>query len=500
MDATQSPLISALPPETDYISYLTIVEQYLSEDTLPTLHTVLQDETLTSNIGWDLVQLLVPMLPASSECLQDIARLGNPREVILKVTEALQLLEYTGTATDDVESGQTSSAKPKLTLQTPEKPVPLHVTQFDELLSMLTLLHARIKTKYPSRFLSTTLQAVLAAFSNAVSHKEETIVSVVQMIKKMKGISRPTLPSRSSSASLLARTVSGSVGAGGKAAAADPEASTSRIEPEEEAIQLKLYQSFTTHVLENYMLSLTPYEDVPGLAWSTRIMETLHPERTVPHVKTMSNRFKEDQVLLNRNDAVGQLVSLAHDLKISDELLLDAATSPDMAKETDDDEPPASSADIPLSGPGCALLLAARQASDVLYGRDTTKALDIFPQHNSLVNVTFGAAITDTGAPGSEPEALIDACIALGLLALEDDNIGLPTSDTQFKEYLQVVSLLASNCPSSNLRGYAHYLVTTMLRSHPDDKVRYSFIRDTLEHCPYENLKTAAVGWLKVKS
>ena len=55
----ESPLITALPPQTDYISYLTIIEHYLSEDTLPILHKVLQDEKLTTNIGWDLVHLLV---------------------------------------------------------------------------------------------------------------------------------------------------------------------------------------------------------------------------------------------------------------------------------------------------------------------------------------------------------------------------------------------------------------------------------------------------------
>jgi hypothetical protein len=35
------------------------------------------------------------------------------------------------------------------------------------------------------------------------------------------------------------------------------------------------------------------------------------------------------------------------------------------------------------------------------------------------------------------------------------------------------------------------------LRSHPHDLVRLTFIRDTLEHCPYENLKASAVSWLK---
>lgn len=58
----ESPLITALPPQTDYISYLTIIEHYISEDTLPILHRVLQDEKLTTNIGWDLVHILVPLL------------------------------------------------------------------------------------------------------------------------------------------------------------------------------------------------------------------------------------------------------------------------------------------------------------------------------------------------------------------------------------------------------------------------------------------------------
>lgn len=36
-----------------------------------------------------------------------------------------------------------------------------------------------------------------------------------------------------------------------------------------------------------------------------------------------------------------------------------------------------------------------------------------------------------------------------------------------------------------------------MLHAHPSDLVRLAFIRDTLEHCPLENLKASAVGWLK---
>lgn len=91
--ADDNPLIQALPPATDYLTYLTLLEYQLTPACLPTLHQLLQDETLTTNIGWDLVQLLLPMLPHSSECLQDVARLGNPREVILRVSDALMQLQ-----------------------------------------------------------------------------------------------------------------------------------------------------------------------------------------------------------------------------------------------------------------------------------------------------------------------------------------------------------------------------------------------------------------------
>jgi hypothetical protein len=101
------------------------------------------------------------------------------------------------------------------------------------------------------------------------------------------------------------------------------------------------------------------------------------------------------------------------------------------------------------------------------------------------------------GQLGTEPEALIDSVLALSLVCLEIDSIGVPESDEEFNHYLQTLAFLSSNCPDSNLRGHAHYITTTVLRSQPDDKVRLDFIRDTLEHCPYENLKVSAVGWVK---
>ncbi len=144
----------SLPPASDYLTYLTILESHLSPEILPTLNEILQDAELTQNIGWDLIQLLLP-LPGAEQCLTTIARLGNPREVVLKATEALQLLEL-----DDVEQAEDNETEAPATITTETTPI----DKFCILLNQLSILYPRIKTKFPSRFLSTTLMAILRVY------------------------------------------------------------------------------------------------------------------------------------------------------------------------------------------------------------------------------------------------------------------------------------------------------------------------------------------------
>lgn len=518
----ESPLVKALPPASDYLTYLTIVEYNLTTASLPILHKVLQDETLTTNIGWDLVHILVPLLPESEQCLQDIARLGNPREVILKVTESLRLVDYGSATEDDDEEAvapgavdvrdqahaesSTYPVKTKPAEQAQEgsestqmvevqPPLPLAVNQCTALLSMLAILHPRIKTKYPTRFLSTTLQAVLATFSNASTHREVILMAIVQLVKTVMGIKRPMLPARKSAGILptITREISRT--------ADDPEgAADSKSDAGELAMQARLLQSFVTHVTEEYLLNLIDEGDVPGMAWCSRMMEKLQPERIVDNSTSFTRRFSQEDRLHQRNDNVGQLVTLAQDLKLTDQALLSAAMTveelPALGHEEDD--PPISAEDIPLSRLGSLLLYTAKQVSTIFYDRPTlTPQMNIFPAHREVLKKCLASPGHGTGFLGNEPQALIDAVLALGLICLEENEIGEPDSDEQFNEYLQVTALLSSSCPSPNLRGHAHYLSSTILRSQPDDSVRLAFIRDTLEHCPFENLKVSAVGWIK---
>ena len=329
----ENPLLKALPPETDYLTYLTIVEYNLTPQQLPTLHKILQDTTLTSNIGWDLVHLLLPLLPASEYCLRDVARLGNPREVVLKVTELLEALANEITEDDNFENGTDTSdveaekhhelGSSSVDMQSDERaiatattsgpssssdPQPAEISssvgsspalKFQALLSMLSILHPRITTKYPSRFLSTALQALLPAYRMVVTDNGTTD-AVLNFIKALSDSRRPKLPPRMSSTSVPISERLPS--------APDPEASSEPSGSEEAAIQARLLQSALTHVAEIYVQSLQSIENVPCFAWATRLQEKRCPEKLIPGRETFSNRFANVESLHQRDATIGQLI------------------------------------------------------------------------------------------------------------------------------------------------------------------------------------------------
>ncbi|KAF1849295.1 DUF1760-domain-containing protein [Cucurbitaria berberidis CBS 394.84] len=505
----EHPLLASRPPVTDAITYLTIIEYNLEEQNLPILHQVLQDSELTSTIGWDLIHLLLPFLPASEECLQDIATKGNPRECVLKVTEALRLLEFEELheETDEEEDGAEGSERK---LKSPEVGLgesstspafqrtilpPLPVLKFEILLDVLATLHRRVKTKYPSRFLSTSLQAVLVAYNRANTHIEELTLSAIKFVKTLSGTKRPHLPSRRSSGNLL-RTGTGQ-------SEPDAEAQSEAPSWEETHLVNRLLQSFLTHILEDYVLSLTSDDDVPGLSWASRLMEKYEPQRipNKPNYQKYADRFADDEDLTSRVAILGQVVALTQDLGLEYEELLRTVMDAEVEKRGvpgTEDEPPATADDIPLSRTGSLFLIAAQNVKQELYAsaKDAqSSSIPIFPGHATIISNFVGQLGPQT--VGLEPEALLDVIVALGLIALERNNVGEPKDDESFAQYLQAISLISANTPSPSLRGHAHYLTTTVLRSHPHDLVRLTFIRDTLEYCPYENLKASAVSWLK---
>ncbi|KAL8955339.1 MAG: hypothetical protein Q9193_006770, partial [Seirophora villosa] len=488
----ENPLIQALPPAVDYLSYLSILEYNLSASQLPVLHDILQDTTLTTNIGWDLVHLLIPLLPASTSCLQDVARLGNPREVVLKVTQLLEGLRIRDTNEDDQEEDedqevvegslefntqtkqqaeQSSGGTTDKTSTSPQHDSPTskdRTAQFCALLEMLVILHPRIKTKYPSRFLSTSLQSVLSAYPTLVNEDEATD-AVLSFIKSFAGSKRPRLPPRKSSTHISLQAEQGPL------SAPDPEASGEPAAPEEQALQQRLLQSFLTFAAEVYMSALpSDDEEVVGMAWSSRLEEQVHPKRNIPGRRTMREAFEKDESLHRRDSIMGQMLALARDLHLTPDELIKTLTEPEDLSNENPDDLPSSASDVPLSRPGCLHLLCATIASNLLFHAPSS------------------------GSIGTEPASLIDSLLFLGSHTFETSSLPKqPPNDDTFTNTLQRLSLLSANTPSAPLRYHAHILTSRLLHAHPDRNLRLAFIKDTLQHCPYENLKASAVGWLK---
>ncbi|KAL8903983.1 MAG: hypothetical protein Q9207_003562, partial [Kuettlingeria erythrocarpa] len=526
--ADDNPLLKALPPAVDYLSYLTILEYNLTAKQLPVLHDILQDTALTSNIGWDLVHLLIPLLPESQACLQDVARMGNPREVVLKVTELLEAL----TATEEVEEPEeededqkedvensieqaTSTDAGKLSRETttssapsttttvlrdddqmkPRQP-PSRISQFCVLLDMLAVLHPRIKTQHPSRFLSTSLQPVLSAYSTLMKNDQAT-EAVLGFIKTLAGSKRPRLPPRKSSTQVLVQSEHTSL------SAPDPEANDDPIAPEEHALQKRLLQSFLTFVAEGYISSL-PSDDldsdevVIAMSWSSRLQEQLHPEKIVPGKRSVCKAFEEDDNLHRRDSIMGQMLALARDLGLMPDGLVRTLEDPPDTDNEDSDNLPSLASDVPLSRPGCLYLLCATIASNVFFRAPSNiHKLSVFPTFSSIISNLLGEP--SSGSIGTESPSLIDSLLFLGVY-IQDNNkqIGqIPEDDQYYTNTLQRLALLSANTPHAPLRYHAHLLASQLLHAHPNEEVRLSYIKDTLQHCPYENLKASAVGWLK---
>lgn len=283
------------PPATDYLTYLTIIESHLSPEILPTLNEILQDVTINQNIGWDLIQLLLP-LPGSETCLNTIARLGNPREVVLKVTEALRLLavdeaeETEETEDEEIQEDEKEENHERGENGHTTPSAPTTVDKFCTLVTLLSILHPRIKTKYPSRFLSTSLIAVLAAYRPS----NQATLAIISLLHSLSGNKRPPLPHRKSSLSSNLQLDSPN-----ETSAPDPEATAE--DPQEGAIRDKLMQSFVTHVLELYVKDNI-------LEWSARLREHYEPNKVVTGKKSVGAAFKEEPALVDREMMVGQLV------------------------------------------------------------------------------------------------------------------------------------------------------------------------------------------------
>ena len=301
-----SPLLKALPPQTDYLTYLTIVEYNLNTENLPILHDILQDVSLTTNIGWDLVHVLLPLLPESSACLNDVARLGNPREVILKVTELLEDLavglklvegEYDGTEELNEVNGEVlSGAAPALHFTSP------NTLKFTVLLNMLIILHPRIKTRYPSRFLSTSLRAIMLSYTS-LARSQAASDAVLVLLDAFISPEEPFLPRATSEATLPQSYI-----------APDPEIRDETMDPSERGTQKRILLTSMTQIVEAFVESLPAIHGTSSMAWADRDYEKSRPERLIPGRKTLVSIFDEEEDFRWRDETMLRFLVRTPDL------------------------------------------------------------------------------------------------------------------------------------------------------------------------------------------
>lgn len=279
------------PPATDAATYLTIIEKSLTPELLPTLRDILDDVALTSEIGWDLVEMLIAV-PGSEACLERVAHLGNPREVILKV---LEVMEKSAAEAEEEEEDAAQEAQKK---SDGKDKVPV-TQQFVTLCGMLAVLHSRLKVKGPSRFLHTTLETVYRSYDGA---QTEATAAVISLTRSLSGQKRPPLPTRKSSAVLqqLERTSSFQAGDASRSAP-DPEGSVGDGDAGEPALVQRLLQVFVTCVLEAFV-------NANALEWPARLLEYTYPEKIVLGQMTQMQAFKDVDDLQARDSLIGQLV------------------------------------------------------------------------------------------------------------------------------------------------------------------------------------------------
>lgn len=293
---SDDPLVQALPPATDYLTYCTLLEHQLTPERLPLLHQLLQDEKLTTNIGWDLVKLLLPMLPESTECLHDIARLGNPREVILSVTEALTRI-YCDLDNFDLNRWKWTE---------PREPTQEHRMRFNCLLPMLSVLHSRLQTRSPSKFIATSLEAILEAYNTLPS--AEATLAFLEWIHAVSPQKRPAPPPRGPTDSTVQRVADQLAPDPEAEEDEDEEASQSKSADHETAMVHKFLQFALLELLKGYLLK---FKGEPPMYWAARMQEHSHPSLRMPD-QSKTEAFSTTEELKERDMIMGRIVVCSH--------------------------------------------------------------------------------------------------------------------------------------------------------------------------------------------
>ncbi|KAK5938360.1 YAP1-binding protein 1 [Knufia obscura] len=552
----EDPLIASLPPNTDYITYLTILEYQLTPQNLPTLNRLLQDDdgTLAAEIGWDLLKLILPILRVKSgeagECLDIIARRGNPREVIIRVAEELETL---GQDESDIEAdpAEAKDGLPTFAGEAPRvhlgditlKGMPESTksesqaqhTEYDEdgpdgvveelklqaLLRMLGLLHPRIKTQHPSRFLATSLPAALGAYRR-LSMNTESTSAFLGTLTKLATKKRPALPPRVSTSNVLSRT-STNASAGAEVVSAplpDPESKTEKdtasqaVASNEAAINERLIQAVFLEIIEEY--TATSCDPQPPL--TARLRAKFEPNSITSTRRSQLDTLTANEQAKRADSLRRRFVTTAQDLKVDTSTAirqLDQAFLEQPETETEEvNEYPTSPSQIPFSTTGVLLAYCAHQYLQAI-SQQTPGPEPAGPEINNkqILEAIDQQYETDTRLRQSTPA--IDSILSLLYTIFCIPVVypaGRPSSSVENETLLlatyNILQDIFTSCPDADLRDNAYHIATHLLHAHCQRATRVKIIKGILEadvaaavspihEAQAGNLKSIAVDWLK---
>ncbi|KAK6543070.1 hypothetical protein TWF694_006994 [Orbilia ellipsospora] len=286
----------------------------------------------------------------------------------------------------------------------------------------------------------------------------------------------------------------------------DPKSSDADI-----PLQVKLIQAFITHGLEAFLT--LPRDNATTIGWALAWDKKVRPEKVVPKYTTKDGHTHPGAPTLTDSTqdklAVGEvlvaLLSLSDAVDMDIENLLQTILHAKIEDESEVqilEEPgspgaPSSPEEIPLSYVGSLLLFAAKLNRKVLKGEDLDALkIKIFPEH---------ATLTSKFLPDGAEAAIIDAMVFIGSWIIRHKNkagdvaeLGeIPSKDDDFFLYLQKYSAISATSSEPDLRALTFLHATTILHLNDREDLRLAFIKDTLEHCPFEALKAAIIGFLK---
>ena len=516
----EDPLVAGLPPAMDHITYLTLLEYQLTPQNLPTLNRLLRgdDGALASEIGWDLLKLVLPILRVNQEsaqdCLDIIARRGNPREVIVRVSEELERLgqhedDHGDNEAVDNQTAFEGEAPPvhlgQMTLEGKTKPVTEDATSqtddkaeadmieethvpgiandeitFSALVSMLPPLHSRIKTKHPSRFLATSLPAALSAFRR-LSMSETTTSAFLKTLTSLGGTKRPPLPPRVSTTDLLK---SNSM----PAPLPDPESKTADAPDDtdtilEASINERLLQAVLLEVFEER--TVVSMEDHPPLTAQLRLK--LEPQSLLSTRRAEIESLASNEAVQIFDKTQAAFTAAAKTLKL--DLLSEitnALKSPAEIEEVG--EYPTSPAHIPLSTLGLLLLYSSEQVARL---SKTTELTNPPPEiFEALRNIVVQKDSEDYNKIKDSMPA-IDNVLSLIYLSR--------SSEASQSHLLNIVDYLldvCTSCPDVDLRDNAYHITTHLIHGRLDRASRTTVLRKLVTG-ENEQLRSIAVNWLK---